>query len=135
MDEADRLSNRIAIMDYGKIIALDTPAKLKDTLEGDVITIKADNLVALSSLIAEKMGLTKARIIDGALEITARQGKSLLPRIVETATENKIFIESILMREPNLEDVFLHYTGRIIRGEGGGRELHGFSAIQRRKIK
>ena len=135
MDEADRLSDRIAIMDYGKIIALDTSAKLKETLEGDVVTIKANNLEALSSLITSKMGLTKVRVKDGALEVTVRQGKSLLPRIVETATANNIFVESISLREPNLEDVFLHYTGRMIRVEGGGKELHGMSAIQRRKIR
>jgi ABC-2 type transport system ATP-binding protein len=50
------------------------------------------------------------------------------------ATQNKIYVESIVLREPNLEDVFLYYTGRTIRAEGG-KELHGFSAIQRRKIK
>src|SRR3989304_3595132 len=135
MDEADRLSDRIAIMDYGKIIALDTSAKLKETLEGDVVTIKANNLEALSSLITSKMGLTKVRVKDGALEVTVRQGKSLLPRIVETATANNIFVESISLREPNLEDVFLHYTGRVVCSEGGGKELHGMSAIQRRKIR
>ena len=54
MDEADRLSDRIAIMDYGKIIALDTSAKLKETLEGDVIIVKSNNLEALSSLVTEK---------------------------------------------------------------------------------
>jgi len=134
MDEADRLSDRIAIMDYGKIIALDTSAKLKETLEGDVITVKANNLDALSALVTEKMGLTKTRITDDTLEITVRQGKSLLPRIVETATANNVFIESIMLREPNLEDVFLHYTGRVIRAEGG-REFHGIAAIQRRKIR
>jgi ABC-2 type transport system ATP-binding protein len=84
--------------------------------------------------LAEKMGLTKVRVTEGALEITVRQGKSLLPRIVETATANNVFIESISLREPNLEDVFLHYTGRMIRAESGGKELHGMSAIQRRKI-
>ena len=57
-----------------------------------------------------------------------------MPRIMEVATANKFFIESILLREPNLEDVFLHYTGKTIRADSG-RELHGFSAIQRRKIK
>ena len=56
MDEADRLSDRIAIMDYGKIIALDTSAKLKETLEGDVVTIKANNLEALSSVILRRWG-------------------------------------------------------------------------------
>lgn len=135
MDEADKLSDRIAIMDYGKIIALDTSAKLKDTLEGDVVTIRANNLQPLSSLLAEKMGLNKVRVSDEALEITLRQGKSLLPRIVETATANNIFIESIALREPNLEDVFLHYTGRVIRAESGEKLLRGMSAIQRRKIR
>ena len=134
MDEADRLSDRIAIMDYGKIIVLDTPAKLKETLEGDVIIVKANNLDALFSLITEKMGLQKTRIVNGTIEITLRNGEGMLPRIVEMATQNKIYVESILLREPNLEDVFLHYTGRMIRAEAG-KELHGYSAIRRRKIK
>jgi ABC-2 type transport system ATP-binding protein len=63
-----------------------------------------------------------------------RNGEGILPRIVETATQNKIYVESISLREPNLEDVFLHYTGRTIRADGS-RELHGFAAIQRRKIR
>src|SRR3990170_2894162 len=105
MDEADRLCDRIAIMDYGKIIALDTSAKLKDTLEGDVVLVKSMNLEALASLVNEKLGFQKTRIVDDSLEITLKQGKSLLPRIVEAATANNIFIESIVLREPNLEDV------------------------------
>jgi len=131
MDEADRLSDRIAIMDYGKIIALDTSSKLKETLEGDVITVKADNLEALLSIITEKMGLQKAQIVDDALEITVQNGKSLLPRIVDTATQNKIYVESIRLREPNLEDVFLHYTGRTIRPDAT-KELHGLAEARRR---
>ncbi len=134
MDEADKLSDRIAIMDYGKIIALDTSAKLKDTLEGDVIVVKAADLDAVSALVAEKMGLKQSRIVDDMLEITVRQGRSVLPRVVETATANRVFIESISLREPNLEDVFLHYTGRMIRADSG-REPHGIAAIQRRKIR
>jgi len=134
MDEADRLCDRIAIMDYGKIIALDTSAKLKETLEGDVVMIKANNLGALFSLVTEKMGLQKTRKVNGTIEITVRNGEGMLPRIVETATQNKIYVESILLRKPNLEDVFLHYTGRTIRADTG-RELHGLSAIIRRKMK
>jgi len=63
-----------------------------------------------------------------------KNGKSMLPMIVNMATQNKILIESISLREPNLEDVFLHYTGRTIR-EDSSREPHGMSAIARRKIK
>ncbi len=134
MDEADRLSDRIGIIDYGKLIALDTPSKLKETLEGDVVAIKSNNLENLNVLLTERLGLTKSQVVDGALEVTVRQGKAIMPRIMELAIHNNIVIDSILLREPNLEDVFLHYTGRMIRADSG-RELHGFSAIQRRKIK
>jgi ABC-2 type transport system ATP-binding protein len=134
MDEADRLSDRIAIMDYGRIIALDSPSKLKETLEGDVVIIKASNPDAVFSLVTEKMGLPQARIVNGTVEVTVKNGKSMLPRIVDTATQNKIFVESISLREPNLEDVFLHYTGRTIRADSS-KEPHGMSAIARRRIR
>ena len=134
MDEADKLRDRIGIMDYGKIIALDTPSKLKETLEGDVIMIKSANLETLGKLLAENLGLAKTKVIDGVLEVTVRQGKALMPKVMELAINNNIIIDSIALREPNLEDVFLHYTGRVIRSDSG-RELHGFAAIQRRKIR
>lgn len=135
MDEADKLCDRIAIMDYGKIIALDTSPHLKETLAGDVIVVKADNLEALSELVIRELGLEKVQPMNDTLEITVRNGKSMMPRVMELATRNKIFVESIILREPNLEDVFLHYTGRVIREEGGGKELHGIAAIKRRSIR
>jgi ABC-2 type transport system ATP-binding protein len=134
MDEADRLCDRIAIMDYGKIIALDTSSRLKDTLAGDVISVKANNLEALSTLVVQELGLEKVQRVNDTLEITVRNGKNLLPRVMELATHDKIFVESIVLREPNLEDVFLHYTGRTIRADSA-KELHGITAMQRRKIK
>ncbi len=134
MDEADRLCDRIGIIDHGKLIALDTPPKLKETLEGDVVMIKAAKLDELRNLLADKLGLNHSHILDGTLEITVRGGRTVMPRVMEAAAANGIFIDSIMLREPNLEDVFLHYTGRNIRADGG-RELHGFSAIQRRKIR
>lgn len=134
MDEADKLCNRIAIMDHGKIIALNTPAKLKETLEGDKVIIKANNLEMLSSIVTEKLGLQNAHIINDTMEVTVKNGKNMLPRIVEVATQNNIFVESITLSEPNLEDVFLHYTGRTIRADST-KERHGFLAIARRRIK
>jgi ABC-2 type transport system ATP-binding protein len=76
----------------------------------------------------------KTSVSDGELELTVRGGKTILPRIVETAAKANIFVESVSLREPNLADVFLHYTGRAIRAEGGD-ELHGLSAIKRRAIR
>lgn len=134
MEEADKLSDRIAIMDNGKIVASDTPSRLKETLEGDVITIEAKNAQKLSSVLARKIDMQKTHIAGDKIELTVRDEKALLPRIVEVAASEKIYIDSISLREPNLEDVFLHYTGRAIRAEGGD-ELHGLSAIRRRAIK
>lgn len=134
MEEADRLSDRIAIMDYGKIVASGTPSGLKETLEGDVITVKTKDADRLSSMLAGTAGILRANVVNDRLEVTVRGGRALLPRIVETATKSGVFIESLSLREPNLEDVFLHYTGRAIRPEGGD-ELHGLAAIRRRRIK
>ena len=134
MDEADRLCDRIAIMDHGKIVVLDSPAKLKETLEGDVVVVRANNANALSELVSKMLGLNQTKIVDGALEITVRNGKVVMPRVMELATQNNIYVESILLREPNLEDVFLHYTGRNIR-EDTSKELHGAAAARRRAIR
>ena len=134
MEEADKLSDRVAIIDYGKIVALDTPAKLKGTLEGDVITVTTPDAQKLSSVLSEQMGLQKTRLTEGDVEITVREGRGMLAKIVDAATRNNIPVDSVSLREPSLEDVFLHYTGRAIRAEGGG-ELRGMSAARRRAIR
>jgi ABC-2 type transport system ATP-binding protein len=134
MEEADRLSDRVAIIDYGKIVALDTASKLKETLEGDVITIRTVEADKLSSIMAKTLGISKISTADNSVEITVREGKKLLPKIVDLAMENQVDIESVSIREPSLEDVFIHYTGRAIRTEGSS-ELRGMSAIRRRAVK
>lgn len=134
MEEADRLSDRVAIIDYGKIVALDTPARLKGTLEGDVITVTTPDAQRLSSVLTEQMGLQKIRLVEGNVEITVHEGRGMLAKIVDAATRNNIAVDSVSLREPSLEDVFLHYTGRAIRAEGGG-ELRGMSAARRRAIR
>jgi ABC-2 type transport system ATP-binding protein len=134
MEEADKLSDRVAIIDYGKIVALDTPARLKGTLEGDVITVTTPDAQRLSSVLSEQMSLQKIRLTEGNVEITVREGRGMLAKIVDAATRNNIPVDSVSLREPSLEDVFLHYTGRAIRAEGGG-ELRGMSAARRRAIR
>jgi len=134
MDEADRLSDRIAIMDHGKIEVLDTPQKLKATLEGDVVVIKSNNNKAFEELLSKWFNFTNQRLEKDTLEVTVSNGRNAIPRIVELANQNSIYIESIVLREPNLEDVFLHYTGCSIRDDAS-KELHGLSAIHRRAIR
>jgi ABC-2 type transport system ATP-binding protein len=85
-------------------------------------------------VLTSKITILKNTINNDGLEITVKDGEALVPRVVEIATENGIRIEAVVLRQPSLEDVFLHYTGRAIRSESGG-ELRGEAAGRRRAIR
>jgi ABC-2 type transport system ATP-binding protein len=134
MEEADRLCDRIAIIDYGRIIALDEPARLKEELEGDIIFVKTGMAKELSDKLSEMEWAENLKLLHDELKLIVKGGEAIIPRIVETAASSGIHVESISIREPTLEDVFLHYTGREIRGTRG-EEYHGLVAIKRRSIR
>jgi ABC-2 type transport system ATP-binding protein len=134
MEEADRLSDRVAIVDYGKVVALDVPSQLKKALQGDVITVTTKDAEKLCAVLSEKLKLEKLRVVNGRLELTVQDGEMLLPKVVETAAENRMHVEAVVLHQPSLEDVFLHYTGRAIREEGGN-ELRGEAARRRRWVR
>jgi ABC-2 type transport system ATP-binding protein len=136
MEEADILCHRIAIIDFGKIVALDTPQNLKAQLEEDVVTIKTHHAEALlQQLEAASPPLINTGTIEG-LEVKVKviNGSEVIPRIVELASNAGMPIEAISLHQPNLEDVFLHYTGRQIRDEKG-EAYHGVAQAKRRAIK
>jgi ABC-2 type transport system ATP-binding protein len=134
MEEADRLSDRVAIVDYGKVVALDTPSQLKKALQGDVITVRTKDAEKLCAVLSEKLKLERLRMVDGRLELTVQDGETMLPKVVETAAENRMHVEAVVLHQPSLEDVFLHYTGRAIREEGSN-ELRGEAARRRRTFR
>jgi len=134
MEEADKLCDRIAIIDYGKIIALDEPKRLKEGLEGDIITVKTSMVGELSHRLKEMNSIKDMKEREGELKLIVKDGEKSIPRVVEIAANSGIHIESMSIHEPTLEDVFMHYTGREIRAEGG-EEYHGMIAIRRRKIR
>ena len=112
MDEAE-YCDRIAIMDNGKIIALDTPANLKKTIGGDVITLKTDNNNQAIEEIKEKFNL-EAKTKDGELMITKEGGEEFIPKLFSQLV---VKVLSINIRKPTLNDVFLKLTGHEIRDE------------------
>ena len=120
MDEADFLCDRIGIIDKGRIIALDTAEKLKDVLGGDVITLQVSDPGKMKLLI-EKLEcekcVKKVDVFDNSLNITITDGGKNIPKIVSLAEKNRITIDSVMLKRPSLEDVFIHYTGRTIREE------------------
>ncbi|MDD2666148.1 MAG: ATP-binding cassette domain-containing protein [Methanocellales archaeon] len=122
MDEADRLCDRVAIIDMGKIIALDTPHKLKEDLGGDVITIKSPDADKIYSKI--KVSWVKhIESNDGFVTINLENAEKHITEIVNLSSRNDIDIESLSIHKPTLEDVFLNFTGKTIRDqEVNGRE-------------
>jgi ABC-2 type transport system ATP-binding protein len=134
MEEADKLCKQVAIVDHGQIVALDTPDSLKEKLGGETITVKTkDNRLYLEKI--KEAGIAKSVVIAGEeVKITVDSAHTILPHIVNIAASNHIFIDSISLQKPQLDDVFLHYTGKELR-EGGGKELSGMGAIMRRKIR
>jgi ABC-2 type transport system ATP-binding protein len=112
MNEAE-YCDRIAVIDKGKIVALDTPGNLKKQIGGDLIIMKSKKLTALQKEIIEKYEIN-GTVEDNKLRITVEGGRKFLPKLFNELTTE---IESIELREPSLDDVFLHFTGRNLRDE------------------
>jgi len=131
MEEADRLCNRIAIVDHGKIVAMDTPKKLKDDLGGETITVKTRKNELFLEKINEAKIAKAAAIVNDEVKMTVDGAASLLPAVINIAAQNSIFVESISVQEPQLDDVFMHYTGRALR-DGKGKEIPPMIRMRRR---
>jgi len=120
MEEADMLCNRIGIIDKGKIIALDTPARLKSMLGGDIVKLKLkqdSNTDALKNLEC----ISKIESVDGYLLLSVDDAKRNIPEILK-----HVEVESVEATSPTLNDVFLKLTGRPIKeqAEGGFMERY-----------
>jgi ABC-2 type transport system ATP-binding protein len=116
MEEADRLCNRIAIIDHGKIIALDTPKNLKDRIGGDVVTIKSSNPEAIIAALNEPWISRMEKHNDDVI-ISLQNADQHVSTIVTLLNTKQVHIESITIHKPTLEDVFLSFTGKTIREE------------------
>jgi len=119
MDEADKLCSRIAIMDHGRIVAMDSPLGLKAQLGGDVIELEVP---CLNSEFIDGLNndedVREVSVQDGRVLVSVERGESFIPRAFDIAQRLEIEISAVLMRKPNMEDVFIKLTGREIRDEG-----------------
>ena len=124
MDEADFLSDRVAIIDHGRIVRLGSPSELKEKVKSnDIIEIEALNLSdqianALQSF-SEISKITVSTIDSnsdkGMLRIHAEKGKEVLPKLLEFLVRKQVSITRVSFIEPTLEDVFISETGRSLR--------------------
>jgi len=119
MEEADRLCNRVAIIDHGSVVALDSPSNLKSKMGGEVIKLQTRSPTL--DEIKELDYVTSVNKTDKAVVLTVKNANAHLQEILSKVGQ----VESVEIRTPTLNDVFLHYTGREIReeaGEGGVME-------------
>ena len=118
MEEADQLCGRVAIMDRGKILALDTPAALKQQVDADtIVTVTATgDQDRLAAVLAERIpGVTRTRPIDGGVELHVMGKDRLLPKVVTAAEEAGFPVLDLSVTEPTLETVFINLTGKELR--------------------
>ena len=106
IDEGDR-SDRVLVLNEGRIVALDTPAALKEQIGGDVVTIATKEPDRLSGRIREKFGITPAAL-NGTLRIEKEQGHAFISQVVDAFPE---MIDAVNLSKPTLEDVFIARTG------------------------
>jgi len=124
MEEADRLCQRLAIIDHGEIIVSGSPVELKHQLGGDTITMSLANGDSAGGVKDRSMrivsgiqGVTKVLDIETGLAAYAKNAGALVPDIVRLFDENGIRLTSINVASASLDDVFLQHTGRRIRSE------------------
>ncbi|MGM0529845.1 MAG: ATP-binding cassette domain-containing protein [Bacteroidota bacterium] len=113
MDEAEKLSDRVAIIDQGKIIALDTPNALKEQVGGSVIRIESKETTKVKEKLAGVNWLSNLSLHNGFVDITLQNAEKRIAEVIKIL--NDVHIDSVSLQIPTLEDVFLNYTGKTIR--------------------
>ncbi|HUO42503.1 MAG TPA: ATP-binding cassette domain-containing protein, partial [Methylomirabilota bacterium] len=124
MDEADVLSDRVAIIDHGRIVRLGSPSELKEKVKSnDIIEIEAVNLSdqtantlqSFSEILKVALSTGDSNDNRGMLRIHVEKGKEVLPRLLEFLVRKQVSITKVSFIEPTLEDVFISETGRSLR--------------------
>jgi ABC-2 type transport system ATP-binding protein len=116
MDEAERMADRVAIIDQGKLLVLDTPDELKQTVgEGDVLEISIMNPAQIDNVLPYLNDWAQALMIDDILHIRALDLVNQLQNILAHLEKEGIICGDIRMRKNTLEDVFIQLTGRRLR--------------------
>lgn len=117
MDEADKLCDRIAIVDHGRLAALDTPTRLKDSIPGtDAVEAEfegapTDWIEQLKQL-AQAAGVTQR---DGVVHVASHDGPATVAALMDLARARSVAVRKVSVQSTTLDDVFLHYTGSALR--------------------
>jgi len=120
MEEADFLCERVAIVDHGRMLALDKPESLKESLGGDVVTLKANNVPVMESIVRKLGGASHVKVHDNSVSVSIANASTRIPELIKFAEKAGVGVESVDLHKPTLEDVFIHFTGKTIRDREAG---------------
>jgi len=118
MEEADSVCDRLAIMDRGRILALDTPKKLKETIAADsIISVSASgDPDALARLLQDRIeGVTESRRLGDTVQLLVKGATGVLPRLIAVAQQGGFTVSDLSIAKPTLETVFIKLTGKELR--------------------
>ncbi len=124
LEEADNLCDRIAIIDHGKIVALDTPLALKESLGGDIIEIHVDRPAedGLAAALGAIPNVKQVLPVDGGYRLTAANGEETAPLVLEAIRAHNLKTTRIAIAKPTLDEVYLARTGRTMRDQEASSE-------------
>lgn len=123
MEEADSLCDRIAIIDYGKIVVSGTPQELKNSVGSDVMEIMIKEREDVTEIIEKTVNVKAVnRRDDGSYIVKLEDGETVAPMIIENLRKSGYHVTRLSIRKPTLDEVFLTYTGRALRDSEEGRE-------------
>ncbi len=117
LDEVDELANELSIIDHGKILVSGTSPELKKSLKGDIITVHLKNDSEFEKLKSFKDAIDIKKIETGDIRIKVSNSDEVLPELMGFLSKNQISPDSINIRKPSLDEVFIEYTGRNINAE------------------
>jgi ABC-2 type transport system ATP-binding protein len=133
MDEADHLSDRISIIDHGRIIVTGTPYELKNTLGEDLIYLETDDLQGTrATLLAMDQVKELNEKSRGIVAMLNGDGTKILPQIIQILADRRIRVNVANLKKPSMDDVFLHFTGRELRDEGAEKASSAVTRAGRR---
>lgn len=126
IEEAEYLCDRVAFIDHGKIVAIDTPAALKSSLGSDIVSLEvSSNATALKPIFSKQKWIKSVALHGTTITISLNKGEEYIPEIVAIANKAGVKVDAVHFHKPSLEDVFIHLTGKTIREEeGGGMKDH-----------
>lgn len=115
MDEADFLCGRVAIMDHGKLVVVDSPGNLKNSLGSDLVTLECSDPERFAERLRSEDWVENLKIHDSTMIVGTKRSAERIPEVVNIARDIGVRVVSIETRKPTLEDVFLYHTGSEMR--------------------